>query len=43
VRADSLSREAPRLAAALAGVSLAALGGFGVAVAAYLWRSNLVL
>ncbi len=43
VRADSLKGEAPRVAARLAWLALAALGGFGVAVAAYVWRSNLVL
>jgi hypothetical protein len=41
--ADSLKAEAPRLAAALARLAVALLGGFGVAVGFYLWRSNLVM
>ena len=43
VRADSLKGESRRIAANLARVALAALVGFGVAVATYIWRSNLVL
>lgn len=43
LRKDSLKEEAPRVAARLAWLALAALGGFCVAVAAYVWRSNLVM
>ena len=43
VRADSLSRAAPRVAAGLAKLAVVALGGFGLAVLFYLRRSNLVL
>lgn len=42
VRADSLKDAAPRVAAALARLSVAALAVFGAAVGGYLWRSNLV-
>ncbi|MBM4180030.1 MAG: hypothetical protein FJ209_00555 [Betaproteobacteria bacterium] len=43
VRAQSLHNEAPRLAAALARIAVAALASFGAAVSFYLWRSNLVM
>ncbi len=43
VRADSLADVAPRVAAGLAKVALAALGLFGLAVLLYLRRSHLVL
>jgi hypothetical protein len=43
VRAASLQAEAPRLAAALARIAVAALAAFGVVVTFYLWRSNLVM
>jgi hypothetical protein len=43
VRADSLSQAAPRVAAGLAQVAVAALGGFGLVVLFYLRSSNLVL
>jgi hypothetical protein len=43
VRADSLAAAAPRVAARLAQVAMAALGGFGLVVLFYLQRSNLVL
>ena len=43
VRADSLSRVAPRLAAGLAKLAVAALGAFGLAVLFYIQRSNLVM
>ncbi|MCU0840635.1 MAG: hypothetical protein MUC79_02805 [Thiobacillaceae bacterium] len=42
-RAGSLKAEAPRLAATLARLSVAALAAFGAAVVAYLGRSNLVM
>jgi hypothetical protein len=43
VRADSLSQVAPRVAAGLAKLAVAALGVFGLAVLFYLRRSNLVM
>jgi hypothetical protein len=43
VRADSLSQAAPRVAAGLAKVAVAAMGVFGLAVLFYINRSNLVL
>lgn len=42
-RADSLKLAAPRVAAGLAKVAVAALGVFGLAVLFYLLRSNLVM
>jgi hypothetical protein len=43
VRSDSLREAAPRVAASLAKLSVAALGLFGLAVLFYLQRSNLVM
>lgn len=43
VRADSLRQAAPRLAAGLAKVAVAALAMFGLAVLIYIRRSNLVM
>jgi hypothetical protein len=43
VRADSLNQAAPRVAAGLAKLALAALGVFGLAVLIYIRRSNLVM
>jgi hypothetical protein len=43
MRADSLSQAAPRVAAGLAKLAVAALGVFGLAVLFYIQRSNLVL
>jgi hypothetical protein len=42
-RADSLRAAAPRVARGLAKLALAVLGGFGLAVLFYVWRSNLVM
>jgi hypothetical protein len=43
MRAETLSQAAPRVAAGLAKLSVAALGVFGLAVLFYIQRSNLVL
>lgn len=43
VRADSLRQAAPRVAQTLAGLAVAALGGFGVLAVYYILRSNLVM